>query len=272
MSTEDLSFGFEDKGNFNKAKEVVDASGIKHTHSSNFGIHYIHFDSKKDMNAALKLVRPVIDKSKEHEWGKVMENREALKSMLNNLINDKVEEATLDFHNYLTTQVKLVTEMAAGRDFSSGWMKSREARELVNAFKAGHETYEFKNGRTFKAVKAVPAQKLEAGMIVLGNYNSTNQGANIYEIKGFTGDEKKYGEGGVKFKTTAELLKHYEVSSLKALYAKQDEQDHGMHSYLYCKDLEDNDEGPWFYLNQSGRWCYGSGAEPLSFTLVEEVK
>jgi len=201
-----------------------------------------------------------------------MDNREALKSMLNNLINDKPEEATLDLHNYLTTQVKLVTEMAAGRDFSSGWMKSREARELVNAFKAGHETYEFKNGRTFKAVKAVPAQKLEAGMIVLGNYNSTNQGANIYEIKGFTGDEKKYGEGGVKFKTTAELLKHYEVSSLKALYAKQDEQDHGMHSYLYCKDLEDNDEGPWFYLNQSGRWCYGSGAEPLSFTLVEEVK
>lgn len=35
-------------------------------------------------------------------------NRDALKSMLNNLINDKHEEATLDFHNYVTGKMKAV--------------------------------------------------------------------------------------------------------------------------------------------------------------------
>ncbi len=35
-----------------------------------------------------------------------MENRENLRSMLNNLINDKSEEASLDLHNYLTTKMR----------------------------------------------------------------------------------------------------------------------------------------------------------------------
>lgn len=38
-----------------------------------------------------------------------MDKREMLKSMLNNLINDKSEEATLDLHNYLTTKMRDVT-------------------------------------------------------------------------------------------------------------------------------------------------------------------
>jgi len=42
-----------------------------------------------------------------------MDNREALKSMLNNLINDKQEEASLDLHNYLTTKMKDVAGLGA---------------------------------------------------------------------------------------------------------------------------------------------------------------
>ena len=37
-----------------------------------------------------------------------MDNRDNLRSMLNNLINDKAEEASLDLHNYLTTKMKEV--------------------------------------------------------------------------------------------------------------------------------------------------------------------
>ena len=37
-----------------------------------------------------------------------MDNRENLRSMLNNLINDKAEEASLDLHNYLTAKMKEV--------------------------------------------------------------------------------------------------------------------------------------------------------------------
>jgi len=43
-----------------------------------------------------------------------MDKREALKSMLNNLINDKPEEATLDFHNYVTAKMKDVAGISAG--------------------------------------------------------------------------------------------------------------------------------------------------------------
>jgi hypothetical protein len=42
-----------------------------------------------------------------------MDKREALRSMLNNLINDKPEEATLDLHGYLSVKMKEVAGLAA---------------------------------------------------------------------------------------------------------------------------------------------------------------
>ena len=41
-----------------------------------------------------------------------MDNREQLKSMLNNLINDKHEEAGLDLHSYLTGKMREVSGIA----------------------------------------------------------------------------------------------------------------------------------------------------------------
>ncbi len=38
-----------------------------------------------------------------------MDKRDALKSMLNNIINDKPEEASLDFHTYITAKMKQVS-------------------------------------------------------------------------------------------------------------------------------------------------------------------
>lgn len=49
-----------------------------------------------------------------------MDKREALKSMLNNLINDKPEEASLDLHNYLTTKMRDVSGLAATPDVAGG--------------------------------------------------------------------------------------------------------------------------------------------------------
>lgn len=40
-----------------------------------------------------------------------MDKRDALRSMLNNMINDKKEEASLDFHTYLTAKMRDVTGM-----------------------------------------------------------------------------------------------------------------------------------------------------------------
>lgn len=41
-----------------------------------------------------------------------MDKREALRSMLNNLINDKQAEAELDLHSYLTDKMKEVSGLA----------------------------------------------------------------------------------------------------------------------------------------------------------------
>lgn len=41
------------------------------------------------------------------------DRREALKSMLNNLINDRQEEATLDLHSYMTAKMQEVSGLAA---------------------------------------------------------------------------------------------------------------------------------------------------------------
>jgi hypothetical protein len=41
-----------------------------------------------------------------------MDKREALKNMLNNLINDKPEEASMDLHGYLSAKMKDVAGLA----------------------------------------------------------------------------------------------------------------------------------------------------------------
>lgn len=164
-----------------------------------------------------------------------------------------------------------LNEMAASHKFSSGFMKTSAAKEMVSLFRAGKETFDLKNGDSYKAVKKrLQGNMLEAGMLVMGSYNSTNQGADLYQILGFTGDEEKYGSGGVKFKSAKELLTHYKVSSLKALETLQDKNEYGYHSYIVVRDLEDGDEGPWFYP-YNGNWVRGSGAEKLTFTLIEKV-
>lgn len=152
-----------------------------------------------------------------------------------------------------------LTEMAAIRDFSSGWTKSRQAKELVAAFKAGEETVDLKDGSKFKAVKSVSGAQIAKGMVVLASYNSHNQGAELYAILGVSDDG---AEDTVKYDSVAEAMKAHGVKNLKDLEEKD--------CHLVVRDLNDGDEGGFFYLYK-GAWARGSGAERLSFTLVEKV-
>jgi hypothetical protein len=160
--------------------------------------------------------------------------------------------------------IKELLEMAASRKFSSGAMRSSEAKMLVKQFKAGEETYDMKDGRKFQAKKSIKGDMLEKGMIVLASYDANNQGAQIYEVLGFTapGDDSK-----PVYDTAKQAMKACKVSSLRAL----SDVDANERSSLFVKDLEDGDSGPWFYPDR-GAWVRGSGAEKLSFTLVEEIK
>lgn len=163
-----------------------------------------------------------------------------------------------------------LTEMAASYKFSGGAFGGAQGKQMVKAFKDGQETYEFKNGDTYKFVKSTASNKLEKGMVVMASYNSTNQGAQIYEIKGFSDAVEKYGESGVKFDSIDAVFKANKVKNLKDLMALEDKNEYGRHTYLVVKDLEDGDEGAWFYLYK-GSWCRGSGAEKLTFYIVEKV-
>lgn len=160
-------------------------------------------------------------------------------------------------------------------DISSGARKSREATELVKSAHAGEVAVTVNDGKVaYQAQKkGLAASDLEKGQIVLASHNSYNQGAQIYEILGVTDNDAKYGDGGVKFDSVKALMKAKGVNSMTALvhYQKDNAKEYGYHFYLVVKDLDDGDHGAWFYLDDRGRWCYGSGAERLSFTLMKKV-
>lgn len=149
-------------------------------------------------------------------------------------------------------------EMAQSARFSSGAFGDKHgARKLVQAFKKGKETYDMPNGDKYKLTKKVSSLDLTRGMIVLASYDATNQGAQVYEIKNIIDSEHKEGHKSVK-----DMLKKHGVTKLGALEDKEPR--------LVVKDLEDGEEGDWFY-EYKGAWVRGSGAERLSFRQVEKV-
>ena len=111
----------------------------------------------------------------------------------------------------------------------------------------------------------VPAALLSKGMKVVATYgNHNNRGEDRVEILGVAADNR-HGEEGVKFNSVRDAMKDAGVSSLRALEALEKET--GVGYYLVVRDYPMGDQGPWFYLFQ-GRWCRGSGAERLTFTLM----
>lgn len=163
------------------------------------------------------------------------------------------------------SKFKMYLEMAKSREFKSGMMRDRDAIEKVSDFKHGAETFDIeKNGKTikYKSSGVVSGNALKKGDIVTGSYNHYNQGMDLYEILGVTDrDDEKPNYDSVKA-----VMQKYGVSSLKGI----EELDNGDKIYLVVRDLEDGDEGAWFYVFK-GRWCRGSGAEALTFTRAVEV-
>jgi len=163
-------------------------------------------------------------------------------------------------------------------ELSSGSPKSRDAIEKSWDVMRGNEPLEV-GSKTYKAKGPVKGTQLKKGMIVLATYNQVNQGTDLYEILGVTDWDPKYGEGGVKFNSVKDAMRSAGVVTLKDLDEKTWEkakrkwgtdEGYGHGYYLVVKDLVSNDSGSWFYL-YNGRWSRGSGAEKLSFVLMEET-
>jgi len=171
--------------------------------------------------------------------------------------------------------IKQINEQVQLDDLQSGWLKEPESVESTRRVANGEDSVVLGNGKEYRATKRLAGNALKKGMVVLAYYNSFNQGVDICKVLGVTGHEGKYGDGGIKFNSVKECMNHYDVKTLKALEALQDENEYGHSSYLFVEDMEDvedtkNKRGPWYYLDE-GRWCRGSGAEKLSFVLMEEV-
>jgi hypothetical protein len=129
----------------------------------------------------------------------------------------------------------------------------------------------------FEEVRMVRGNTLRRGMLVSASYKQFNEGTDYVEILGVTGNDEKYGEGGVKYNSVKECLQANGVRSLKQLEEKDNEGEYGYSHYLVAKDLlakeddpEDHKSGAWYYLFE-GRWCRGSGAEALSFREIRYV-
>jgi len=136
-------------------------------------------------------------------------------------------------------------------------------------------------GKEWTVIGSIHGKSLREGDIVLIKYNFTNCGVGIYKIHGVTDCKNKYGEGedisALSFKSVKEVLKKYDAKTLEDLKIKQHEfmvaqgvkDTYGHDSHLYVEDLSDGERGGWFYISEN-KWCRGSGAEPLSFTLLKE--
>lgn len=66
--TNSFEFGFENKSNASKAAIALKKSNIKYNRTTGGGIYYFIFNSNSDLNKAVKVVTPLIDKVKETEW------------------------------------------------------------------------------------------------------------------------------------------------------------------------------------------------------------
>ena len=118
----------------------------------------------------------------------------------------------------------------------------------------------------FRVGKIVRGNMLKRGMKLSAAYSLHNEGTDYIEVLGFTGNKEKYGEGGVKYNSVKDIFRaHRGVASLKQLYELDRQNEYGYQHYLCAKDLNKGDTGCWYYLNDKGRWCRGSGEEPLSF-------
>jgi len=200
-----------------------------------------------------------LDKNTDHDGKTILERLSVRTAQYKKEVDNLLTEVELMLASDTSVHESL-QEMADASKFHGNPFKRTDARMLIKQFKGGEETFDI-GGDKYTAKKAVNGGALEAGMQVFAAHDSTNTGAELYQVMGFSGGEGT-DDDTVKFKSAKEAMKACGVTNLAGLGDK------GVR--LIVKDMADGDEGGFFYVYK-GRWAYGSGAEPLSFTLVQKV-
>ena len=79
----------------------------------------------------------------------------------------------------------------------------------------------------FRVGKPIRGNMLKRGMKLAATYSKVNEGIDYIEVLGFTGNNEKYGEGGVKYNSVKDIFRaHRGISSLKALEASDSQNEH----------------------------------------------
>jgi hypothetical protein len=138
--------------------------------------------------------------------------------------------------------------------------------------------------RYFRFLRPISYRSMQVGNMYGDSYHATNAGYDVFTFLGFSDMDEKYGEGGVKFQSINEAYRKYNVRSLSALDEKcykLAQRRYGGDAYGHAIDMWvdfiaekgsvlENKPGGYYYISD-GRWCRGSGAEPLTFWEIEEV-
>jgi hypothetical protein len=172
-----------------------------------------------------------------------------------------LDEAEIMLHE--GTDPEPVLEMASAASFRGGCFNRKNTKLMIRQFRAGEETFDLPTGEKFTAHKLSNAASLKKGDVVFASHDKYNTGAELYQVLGFgKGDNAKYDTLKAAYAATG-------TSTLKALedWNGDNEKDEVR---LIVKDLADGDSGDFFYIS-GGRFCYGSGAEPLTFTSVTQT-
>ena len=145
-------------------------------------------------------------------------------------------------------------------------MKPTFKEYLIN--EAGYHGWREPEATDFHPGKVVRSSQLKRGMLLGIKYQGR---VNFFvEVLGFTGNDKKYGEGGVQYNSQKEMFTANNVKSLKELEELDDKNEYGYSHYMKVRDLVDKEEGPWLYIFE-GRWVIGSGADRVGFLEAKYV-
>jgi hypothetical protein len=167
-----------------------------------------------------------------------------------------------------------VSENELTRKEWGGFGRGRVERQ--NVLKVGN--------RYFRFLRPISYRSMQAGTLYGDGYHATNSGYDVFTFLGYSDMDEKYGEGGVKFSSIREVFQKYNVTSLSALeekcwrlaQRKYPTDSYGHDIYMWEEFVVEEDSalekpGGYYYIS-GGKWCRGSGAEPLTFWTVEEVQ
>ena len=127
--------------------------------------------------------------------------------------------------------------------------------------------------KVWEVVKQINYRKMKFGKVYAYSYKKYNSGWNIFEFRGYSDLTLAYGRGGPIFKTIQGVARRYKVKSLREIEKLDDKLllDYGHTIYMCTNVLVTVQTGCYYYIFE-GRWCRGSGAEPLTFYQVRRVK